>query len=119
MNCYASANYVLVVDFKAHAKEVTRQVMAASKVEWSKEVGRYRYLESSKISKDKAAREILQAHPLEEGLAAVLQCVERLSRAVTSWFNSAFSSPRDWAGKARRRDPETRWFACVTYPALR
>lgn len=76
MNCYAAANRVLFLDFKAHAKEVTRQIMAASKVEWSKEVGRYRYLESSKISKDGAAREILQAHPLDEGLAAVLQCVE-------------------------------------------
>ena len=35
-----------------------------------------RYLKSSRISKDEAAREILQSHPLEEGLAAVLQCVE-------------------------------------------
>ena len=33
MNCYAAANRVRFLDFKAHAKEVTRQVMAASKVE--------------------------------------------------------------------------------------
>ena len=33
-------------------------------------------LGSSQISKDETARQILQAHPLEQGLAAVLQCVE-------------------------------------------
>jgi len=32
MNCYASANHVRYLDFKAHAKEVTRQVLAASLV---------------------------------------------------------------------------------------
>jgi hypothetical protein len=76
MNCYATANHVRFLDFKAHAKEVTRQVVAASKVEWAKEAGRFRYLGSSQSSKDQAAREILQGHPIEEGLAAVLQCVE-------------------------------------------
>jgi hypothetical protein len=76
MNCYAAANHVRFLDFKAHAKEVTRQVVAASKVEWAKEAGRYRYLGTGRASKDEAAREVLRAHPLEEGLAAVLQCVE-------------------------------------------
>ena len=33
MNCYASANHVRLLDFKAHAKEVTRQVLAASLLE--------------------------------------------------------------------------------------
>ena len=64
------------LDFKTHAKEVTRQIVAASKIEWAKEAGRFRYLGSSQIFKDEAARQILQAHPLEQGLAAVLQCVE-------------------------------------------
>jgi len=76
MNCYAAANHVRFLDFKTHAKEVTRQVLAASKLEWAKEAGRFRYVGSSRISKDEAAREILQERPIAEGLAGVLQCVE-------------------------------------------
>ena len=76
MNCYAAANHVRFLDFRVHPKEVTRQVMAASKVEWAKEAGRFRYLGNSRASKDQAAREILQERPIGEGLAAVLQCVE-------------------------------------------
>ena len=76
MNCYAAANHVRLLDFKKHAKEVTRQVLAASLVESAKAAGRYRYLASSQISKEDAAREILARCPTREGLAAVLQCVE-------------------------------------------
>jgi hypothetical protein len=76
MNCYASANHVRLLDFKAHAKEVTRQVLAASLVESAKAADRFQYLGSSRASKDQAARAILQRHPIVEGLAAVLQCVE-------------------------------------------
>ena len=76
MNCYASANHVRRLDFKAHAKDVTRQVLAASLVESAKAAERFQYLGSSRTSKDEAARAILQRHPITEGLAAVLQCVE-------------------------------------------
>jgi hypothetical protein len=76
MNCYASANHVRLLDFKAHAKEVTRQVLAASLVESAKAAERFQYLGSSRASKDETARAILKRHPLAEGLAAVLQCVE-------------------------------------------
>jgi hypothetical protein len=76
MNCYAAANYVPLRDFRQHAKEVTRQVLQASLVERAKAAGRFQYLNSGKVSRDEAARVILQQHPTAEGLAAVLQCVE-------------------------------------------
>ena len=76
MNCYASANHVRWLDFKAHAKEVTRQVLAASRVEAAKAMGRFQYLASGQASKEEAAREILKRCPTSEGLVAVLQCVE-------------------------------------------
>src|SRR5262249_46357964 len=76
MTCYAAANHVRSLDFKAHAKEVTRQVLAASLVQAAKADGRFQYLKSSQTSKERAARAILQRHPTPEGLVAVLQCVE-------------------------------------------
>jgi hypothetical protein len=76
MNCYASANHVLYKDYKAHAKEVTRQVLAASLVESAKAAGRFQYLGSGQVSKEEAARAILQRCPTAEGLVAVLQAVE-------------------------------------------
>lgn len=76
MNCYAAANHVRRLDFKAHAKDVTRQVLASSLVESAKAAGRFQYLASGQSSKDAAARAILERVPTAEGLAAVLQCVE-------------------------------------------
>lgn len=76
MNCYAAANHVRYLDFKAHAKELTRQVMAASLVDSAKAAGRFQYLSSGQASKEDAARAILKRQPLVEGLVAVLQCVE-------------------------------------------
>ena len=76
MNCYATANHLRFLDFKAHAKKVTEQVMAASKVEAAKTAGRFLYLNAGRVSKDEAARAILKRQPISQGLAAVLQCVE-------------------------------------------
>lgn len=76
MNCYASANHVLYKDFKAHAKAVTRQVLAASLVGPAKAVDRFQYLGSSQVCKEEVARAILQHRPTAEGLVAVLQCIE-------------------------------------------
>ena len=76
MNCYAAANHVRYKDFKAHAREVTRQVLAASLVESAKAAGRFQYLGTSQTSKEAAARAIGQRQPTAEGLVAVLQCVE-------------------------------------------
>src|SRR5207249_4768567 len=76
MNCYASANHLRLLDFKKHAKEVTRQVLAASLVESAKQAGRFQYLNSGQASKEQAARAILERCPIDSGLVAVLQCVE-------------------------------------------
>jgi hypothetical protein len=90
MNCYASANHVRLLDFTAHAKEVTRQVRAASRVEASKAADRFRYVGSGRVRKDEAARAILQRHPLATGLAAVLQGVEPCwtfdTQSVAGWL---------------------------------
>ena len=51
MNCYASANPVRLLDFTAHAKEVTRQVLAASQVASAKAADRVQYLGSGRASK--------------------------------------------------------------------
>jgi len=71
MNCYAAANHVRYLDFKAHAKEVTRQVLEASLVELAKAAGRFQYLGSSQASKEEAARAILKRCPTATGLVAV------------------------------------------------
>jgi hypothetical protein len=76
MNCYASANHINRKQFKAHAREVTQRVLQASLVESAKATGRFQYLSSGKVSKDEAARVIRERHPLDRGLAALLQCVE-------------------------------------------
>jgi hypothetical protein len=76
MNCYLAANRVLRKEFKAHAKEITDQVMQASLVEHAKSLGRFRYLNSSQLSKEEVARQIAQEQPVREGLICVLQCVE-------------------------------------------
>src|SRR4030081_3548684 len=68
MNCYAAANHVRLLDFKKHAKEVTRQVLAASLMEEAKKAGRYQYLPSSQVCKEEVARAIGQQHPIDEGL---------------------------------------------------
>lgn len=76
MNCYLAANHVLRKDFKAHARAVTDRVVQASLVAQAKELGRFRYLNSSQISKEEVARQIAAAQRVKEGLACVLQCVE-------------------------------------------
>lgn len=76
MNCYAAANHVRRLDFKAHAKAVTQHVLQASLVESAKAAGRYHYLNSGRVPKEEVARRILKHRPIDEGLVAVLQCVE-------------------------------------------
>lgn len=76
MNNYLYANDILRKDFKGHAKAVTDQILAASLVTHAKQVGRYRFLNSSQISKEEVAREIAAQQPVRQGLVCVLQCVE-------------------------------------------
>jgi hypothetical protein len=76
MNCYAAANHVRLVDFKKHAKEVTQQVLAASLMEEARKAGRFQYLNSGQACKEAAARALLKQQPTDQGLVAVLQCIE-------------------------------------------
>lgn len=76
MNCYLAANHVLRKDFKTHAKAVTEQILQASLLAQAKALGRFRYLNSSQISKEAVARQIAAEHQVREGLVCVLQCVE-------------------------------------------
>lgn len=76
MNCLLSANHVAHHDFKQYAKEVTARVIEAAGVPEAKARGRYRYLNSSKISKEQAAREFLPARDPQTGLVCVLGCLE-------------------------------------------
>jgi hypothetical protein len=76
MNCYAAANHVRLLDFKKHAKDVTRRVLDVSLMASAEAAGRFRYLNSGKESKEEAARSIEQEQPVDQGLVAVLRCVE-------------------------------------------
>jgi hypothetical protein len=76
MNCYAAANHVRLLDFKKHAKDVTQRVLAASLLTSAEAAGRFRYLNSSKESKEEVARSIAKERPVDRGLVAVLRCVE-------------------------------------------
>lgn len=76
MNCLLSANHVSHKEFKHYAKEVTARVVETSGVSEAKTQGCYRYLNSSKIDKEQAAREFALARGRKSGLVCVLGCVE-------------------------------------------
>jgi hypothetical protein len=76
MNIYLDANKVLRKDFERHAKAVTAKILQASLIEEAKRLDRFKYLDSTKIDKDKTARGFAQKHQTTEGLVCVLQCVE-------------------------------------------
>jgi hypothetical protein len=76
MNIYLDANKILRKDFELHTKAVTAKILQASLIEEAKRQGRYEYLGSTKIDKDKVARGLAQKHGRVPGLVCVLQCVE-------------------------------------------
>jgi hypothetical protein len=76
MNCLLSANHVRHVDFKDYAYGVTAQVLKASLVSQAHDLGRYRYLNSTKINKEETARQIASEKRVRSGLVCVLSCVE-------------------------------------------
>lgn len=82
MNCYAAANHVRLLDFKQHAKEVTRQVLAASLVESAKAAGRFQYLNSGQASKEEAARTIWKRYL--EALSSVA-ATTTVAELLTPW----------------------------------
>jgi hypothetical protein len=76
MHCYLALNRIRRDKFKAHAAELTQKILKSPVVEQAKELERYRFLNSTKIDKEKTAREIAAQHQVREGLVCVLSCVE-------------------------------------------
>ena len=73
---YLHANGVLLKDFGSHVERVSGELKQASQNE-AKDLGRpVRYLNSSQVSKEEIAREVLAKDGIREGLICVLTCVE-------------------------------------------
>jgi len=76
---YLHANDVLLKDFGTHVKRVSGALKDAS-LNQAQELGRpVQYLESSQVSKEEIAREILARDGVREGLICMLTCVEPCS----------------------------------------
>lgn len=76
MRHYLHANDVLLKDFGRHVDYVSQRLKEASASE-AHDLGRpIQYLTSSKVSKEKIAREIAAKDGIGEGLICVLRCVE-------------------------------------------
>jgi hypothetical protein len=76
MNTLLGLNHVRHSEFKSYAAGVRTKLLASSLVEQAKKLQRFRYLNSSSLSKEAVAREIAVEHQVKEGLVCVLQCVE-------------------------------------------
>jgi hypothetical protein len=76
MECYLSANRVLLKDFKAHVIERTAELIDASLAEAHRLNRPVPYLSSSKTSKEDEARRIAVQDQIHEGLICVFKCVE-------------------------------------------
>jgi hypothetical protein len=76
MDCYLSANHVLLKDFKAHALERTAMLVDASLAAARRLHRPTVYLNSSRISKEDAARDIAQRDQVRDGLICVFKSVE-------------------------------------------
>jgi hypothetical protein len=76
MDCYLSANRVLLKDFKAHAMQRTALLIDASLAEAHRLQRPTPYLNSSSISKEEEARRIADHDQVREGLICVFKCVE-------------------------------------------
>jgi hypothetical protein len=76
MNCYLSANHILLKDFAAHAEQTTHQLTEASLAHAQATGREVRYLASSQLRKEDIARDIAQRDGIRDGLICVLRCVE-------------------------------------------
>jgi hypothetical protein len=76
MHFFLAANQVSRVDYKKYSSRITQQIMEGPCVHQAKLLDRFRYLNSSKVDKEKLAREIATEHRIEEGPVCVLQSVE-------------------------------------------
>src|SRR4051794_7918677 len=73
---YLHANDVLLKDFGSHVQRVSGKLKDAAENE-ANELGRpVKYLNSSQVSKEEIAREILAKDGVPEGLICMLKCVE-------------------------------------------
>jgi hypothetical protein len=76
MDCYLSANRVLLKDFKAHAQERTAALVDASLAQ-AHRLGRpILYLNSSRLSKEQEARRLAERDQVRDGLICVFKAVE-------------------------------------------
>jgi hypothetical protein len=76
MDCYLSANRVLLKDFETHAIERTRTLIDASLAEARRLQRPMPYLNSSGISKEEEARRIAERDQVRDGLICVFKCLE-------------------------------------------
>lgn len=76
MECYLSANHVLLKEFEDHAKERTALLIDGSLAEAKRLKRPVVYLNSSTISKEDEARKIAERDQVHDGLIAVFKCVE-------------------------------------------
>jgi len=68
--------HVLLKDFGAFANDTSQQIRKATEQLAQAQQRPLRYLERSTVSKEDLVREILREQPVEQGLVAVLSCVE-------------------------------------------
>ncbi|MEO6565573.1 MAG: hypothetical protein ABIO63_06020, partial [Casimicrobiaceae bacterium] len=76
MDCYLSANRVLLNDFENHAKERTKTLIDSSLVEARRLNRPTPYLASSQICKEEEARRIASRDQISDGLICVFKTVE-------------------------------------------
>jgi hypothetical protein len=76
MECYLSANRVLLKDFTAHAQERTALLLEASLTDAKRLERPVVYLNSSQTSKEDQARKIAERDQVRDGLICVFKCVE-------------------------------------------
>ena len=86
MRAHLCASKVLLKDFQVHARELTEQIHARA-LAAALAVGRpYRFLRTSRISKEQVARALVERDRVREGLVTVLGAVEPC-RAMTVRLN--------------------------------
>lgn len=75
---FLSEQNVLLKDFSAYANQVTADIVSHAKTMAVSQKRPLIYLTSSKTSKEQAALQVLQEHPINEGIICVLSVVECL-----------------------------------------
>jgi hypothetical protein len=76
MEAYLNACRVLIKDFGRFAEGITNRIKAAVYAAAEKKQRPYRYLPSSQLSKEQVAKQIARQDQVQQGLIAILGCVE-------------------------------------------